>query len=96
VEDFIIDDETWTIRYLIINTGDWMPGKKVLVSPGWIDRVSFIESKVFTKFTREQIRQAPEYSDESMPNRDYETRLHLHYKRQGYWGDEPDSEVHSG
>jgi hypothetical protein len=45
VEDFIIDDETWAIRYLIIDTKNWWPGKKVLVSPLWIDRVSWSESK---------------------------------------------------
>ena len=33
VEDFIIDDETWAIRYLIIDTRNWWPGKKVLISP---------------------------------------------------------------
>ena len=40
VEDFIIDDwTTWAIRYLIVNTQNWWPGKKVLVSPKWIERV---------------------------------------------------------
>ena len=41
VEDFIIDDETWAIRYIIINTRNWWPGKKVLVSPRWIEHVSW-------------------------------------------------------
>ena len=49
VEDFIFDDETWTIRYLIINTLNWWPGKKVLVSPQWIERVSWGQSKVFNR-----------------------------------------------
>ena len=47
VEDFVIDDEVWAIRYLIIDTRNWLPGKKVLVSPQWIERVSWCESKVF-------------------------------------------------
>ena len=47
VEDFIVDDETWVIRYLIVNTGNWWPGKKILVSPEWIKRVSWSESKVY-------------------------------------------------
>ena len=38
VEDFMIDDETWAIRYLIVDTRNWWPGKKVLVSPQWIER----------------------------------------------------------
>ena len=89
VEDFIIDDETWAIRYLIINTQNWWPGKKVLVSPQWIERVSWIESKVFVNLTCETIRQSPEYTEESLLTRDYETELHRHYNRRGYWVDEP-------
>jgi hypothetical protein len=95
IEDFIIDDETWTIRYLIINTHNWWPGKKVLVSPQWIERVSWIESQVFVNLSRETIRQSPEYTEESPLTRDYETGLHLHYNRLGYWIDEPAAKEHS-
>ena len=85
VEDFIIDEEAWAIRYLIINTRNWWPGKVVLVSPRWIERVSWGELKVFVNLTREAIKQSPEYTEESLPTRDYEIRLHQHYNRQGYW-----------
>jgi len=88
VDDFIIDDETWAIRYLIIDTGNWWPGKKVLISPQWIERVSWLESKVFVNLPSETIKQAPEYTEESLLTRDYETGLHRHYQRQGYWVDE--------
>jgi uncharacterized protein YrrD len=63
VDDFIIDDETWAIRYLIIDTRNWWPGKKVLVSPQWIERVSWSESKVFVNLSRETIKQSPEYTE---------------------------------
>jgi uncharacterized protein YrrD len=89
VEDFVIDDKTWAIRYLIINTQNWWPGKKVLISPLWIERVSWSEAKVFVNLTRESVKQSPEYTEESLPTRDYETALHRHYNRQGYWVDEP-------
>ena len=95
IEDFIIDDETWAIRYLIIATRNWWPGKKVLVSPQWIDRVSWSESKVFVNLSREAIKQSPEYTDESLLTRDYETELHRHYNRQGYWVDKPAAKEHS-
>ena len=95
VEDFIIDDETWEIRYLIIDTGDWWPGKKVLVSPKWIERVSWNESKIFVNLLRETIKQSPEYTEESLLTRDYETGLHRHYNRQGYWVDESAAQKHS-
>jgi hypothetical protein len=87
VEDFIIDDETWAIRYLIIDTRNWWPGKKVLVSPKWIERVNWIAAKVFVNLSRETIKQSPEYTEESLITRDYETRLHRHYDRREYWAD---------
>jgi uncharacterized protein YrrD len=88
VEDFIIDDKTWVIRYLIINTQNWWPGKKVLISPLWIKRVSWSESKVFVDLQRETIKQSPEYTEELLLTRNYETELHRHYNRKGYWVNE--------
>jgi hypothetical protein len=95
VEDFIIDDEMWAIRYLIIDTQNWWPGKRVLISPKWIERVSWPESKVFVNLSQEAVRQSPEYTEGSLLTRDYETALHRHYNRQGYWVAEPDTKKHS-
>jgi hypothetical protein len=88
VQDFIIDDESWAIRYLVIDTHNWWPGKKVLVSPRWIERVSWDERKVFVNLDRETVKQSPAYTGESELTREYETRLHQHYQRKGYWIDE--------
>ena len=85
VEDFVIDDETWAIRYLIVATQNWWPGKKILLSPQWIDRVSWSESKVFVNLSREAIKQSPEYTAEALITRDYEAGLHGHYQLEGYW-----------
>ena len=85
VADFIIDEETWAIRYLVIDTQNWWPGKNVLVSPQWIERISWNESKVFVNLTREKIKNSPEYNEESLLDRDYEIELHSYYNRPGYW-----------
>ncbi|MFT5905956.1 MAG: hypothetical protein ACI9E1_001561 [Cryomorphaceae bacterium] len=85
VEDFIIDDETWTIRYLVVNTRNWWPGKKVLISPTWIERLSWNDLEVYLNLTRADIKAAPEYTEESLLERDYEVSLHEHYDRMGYW-----------
>jgi hypothetical protein len=85
IEDFIIDDRTWAIRYLVINTHNWWPGKKVLVSPSWIEGISWSESKIFINLSCDIIKHAPEYSEQALLSREYETGLHHHYKRQGYW-----------
>jgi len=63
VDDFIVDDESWAIRYLIIDTNNWWAGKKVLIAPKWIDSINWVESKIFLNVTRETVQQAPEYSD---------------------------------
>ena len=88
VEDFVVDEETWAIRYLIINTGPWWSGRRVLVSPRWIECVDWTESKVFINLSQEAVKHSPEYTHESLLTRDYESGLHQHYNRQGYWIDE--------
>ena len=70
--------------------------KKVLISPQWIERVSWNESKVFVNIPRKTIKQSPEYTEGSLLNRDYEIGLHRHYNRQGYWvEEEPLAKEHS-
>lgn len=88
IEDFVIDDDSWTIRYLVIGTKNWWPGKRVLVSPQWIESVSWSESKVFINLSREAIKESPPFTEDSLLNRDYEVGLHRHYNRKGYWMDE--------
>ena len=89
VTEFYFDDQHWAIRYLVADTKNWWSGKKVLISQRWIERVSWEESKVFVQLSRENIKQSPEYSDSLMLTREYESRLHGHYNRKGYWVDEP-------
>ncbi len=94
VVDFIIDDQTWAIRYLIIDTTNWFGGKKVLISPKWIALISWNDSKVFVNLNCEEIRQAPEYSVEALLTRDYETQLHRYYKRNVYWNEKSEDRLH--
>jgi hypothetical protein len=94
VEDFIIDDETWAIRYLIIDTQNWWPGRKVLISPQWVERVSWADSTVYVDLSCENIKHSPEYTDEFLLTRDYETALHRHYDRKEYWHDETAAKEH--
>lgn len=87
VDDFIIDDENWAIRYFVVNTGTWLSDRKVLISPQWIDHISWDEKKVFVTVPSDSIRNAPEY-DEVTIDRDYETRLYDYYGLEGYWDKE--------
>jgi hypothetical protein len=85
LDGFVVDDEAWAIRYLEVATRNWWPGKKVLVSPAWIERVSWEDSKVYTGLTREAIQNAPEYVESAPVTREYENRLYFHYGRPPYW-----------
>jgi len=84
VEDFIIDDETWTIRYLIIDTRNWLPGKKVLVAPPWIASVDWKNSNVYVNLSRQTIKSGPDFSPDKL-DREYETQLYHHYGQENYW-----------
>jgi hypothetical protein len=89
VEDFLADDQSWAIRYVVVDTRNWWPGKKVVVAPQWIEGVNWQDSKVYVDLPREKIRQAPEYAGDAALTRDYESKLHEHYGRSGYWSERP-------
>ena len=89
VDDFIVDDETWEIRYLVVDTGNWWPGKRILVSPRWIKRINWSESNVYVNLSSTTIKRSPEYKEDAPLSREYEDELHRHYNFQGYWVDEP-------
>lgn len=81
VEDFIVDDTNWSIRFLVIDTGKWFPGKKVLISPLWIKEIKWETSTVVVDIPVDLIKNSPEY-DPSMPMLEtYETTLHIYYGR---------------
>ena len=79
VEDYILDDRDWTIRYLEIDTRNWLPGIKVLVSPAWIEDVDWVHQEVSINLSRELIKTAPEYDSDKIISRDYELALYKHY-----------------
>jgi hypothetical protein len=85
MEDFLVDDENWTIRYMVVDTRNWWPAKKVLVAPDWIRNVSWTDSKVSVDLSRDSIKNGPEYDPAAPMDRDYERRLHEHYRRPEYW-----------
>jgi len=85
ITDFIVDDKDWVIRYLVVDTRNWWPGKHVLMAPQWIERVSWDDRTVYVDLTRDTIKDAPEYPQDSVISREYETELCRHYNREGYW-----------
>ena len=87
VAGFVLDDQTWAIRYLIIDTSNWWLGHKVLVAPHWITEVRWSDRTVEVDLSRELLKNAPVYDANAELTRDQELSLYRHYGRRGYWGD---------
>jgi uncharacterized protein YrrD len=81
VEDFVLDDETWAVRYLLANTKNWWPGRKVLVGLGHIRDISWHERGVFVDLNRGEIKASPEFDEGRPLTSDYVDRLDAHYGR---------------
>lgn len=86
VEDYIADDESWILRYIVVDTRNWLPwGKRVLVSPSWIERVKWRERRVHVDLPVKLIEKSPEFDLSQPVNREYENRLYDYYGRPVYW-----------
>jgi uncharacterized protein YrrD len=85
VDDLYFDDQTWSVRYLVVDTGKWLPGREALVSPEAIVKPWHHQAAIAVKLTMEQIRSSPDI-DTAMPvSRAAEELLHRHYQWTPYW-----------
>lgn len=85
VEDFVVNDTSWIIRYLVIDTRNWLPGRQVLVAPNWIEKVRWNDKKVQVNMSKENIKRSPKFDPSAPINRNYEVRLYDFYGRPHYW-----------
>lgn len=81
VGSLLLDDETWAIHYLVVNTSDWWFGHQMLIAPPWISEISWLDATVSTDLTRQAIKAAPPYDANALPNAAQERRLFEHYGR---------------
>jgi hypothetical protein len=87
VSGLLVDDETWAIRYLVIDTSNWWVGHKVLVAPPWIKGVHWSDRSVSVDLSLESIKNAPAFEPALGWSRKQELDLYRHYGRNGYWAD---------
>ena len=80
IESFLVDDETWIIDYILGNSQELMPGKKILISPDWVSEISWINSEVYVDLTLEAIKYCPEFDYSKMVSPDYEAKLYDYYR----------------
>ena len=93
VQGMLVDEETWAIRYIVVDTSNWWLGHKVLIAPQWIRDVSWSDSTVRVNLTRQAVKDAPPYDPAVPLDRRQETGIHEHYGRAGYWASEAEKEA---
>jgi len=84
VENFLLDDMTWTIRYLIVDTRNWWPGAHVLIAPYAVDSVDWSQNQVRLSVSRDMVKSSPPWDPVAIVEQVYEQRLHEHYGWPGY------------
>ncbi len=87
LSDLLVDDETWNTRYLVIDTGGWLKGRRVLISPGSALATGYDEISV--ELTKDQIRNSPPVDADKPVSRQHEADLHNYYGWAPYWGGYP-------
>jgi len=83
VDDFLFDADTWAIRYLLVDTSNFIGGRHVLIATDWVRRVDWNELSVHVDAEKETIKESPEYDPDRSPDSEYEERLYRHYGRAG-------------
>ena len=79
VKDFYFDDQYWNIRYLVVETGNWFFGRKVLISPYAIQGVAWENQLLKVKMTKEQVRSSPSIDTNLPVSRQLEKKLNDYY-----------------
>lgn len=87
LDDFIFETDDMNVQYVIVDTKNWIPGKKVLFSSGWINKISYDKSNISVDFNKEQIESSPAYDPNIPINRVFEERLYDFYGRPKYWNE---------
>ena len=79
VKDFYFDDQNWAIRYLVADTGSWLPGRQVLISPHSLGRLDQAEKILRVNLTRKQIEDSPSIESHKPVSRQYEEEYYRYY-----------------
>jgi hypothetical protein len=89
VSDVIIDDHDWEVRYLVVDTGAWWSGHKVLLSPHWASRIDWAGRKVHVDMPCAAIKDSPEWGTAEDLDRRFENGAHEYYGHPVYWSAGP-------
>ncbi|MGD8251123.1 MAG: PRC-barrel domain-containing protein [Desulfobacterales bacterium] len=82
--DFLFDDVSWKIRYMVADTGKWLPGRKVLITPGSLSQIDWKTNRILVNLSTDALRRSPPLDQDAPVSRRYEIELANHYGA-GYW-----------
>jgi hypothetical protein len=85
VKDFYFDDETWVIRYLVADTGSWLPGRLVLLSPYAFGALDQDAKTLHVKLQKLQIENSPSIDSHRPVSRQWEVEYYGYYGWPSYW-----------
>ncbi len=85
VKDFYFDEQNWVVRYLVADTGSWLPGRKVLISPHAIGRLDQATKLLVVNLTRKQIEDSPSIDSHKTVSRQFEEEYYRYYGWPYYW-----------
>lgn len=86
IDDFLFDDERWKVRYVVVDTRQWLPGRKVLLIPEILGLPKDDAKAVPTELTREQVKGSPDIDADQPVSRQMEIDLFEYYGWSPYWG----------
>jgi uncharacterized protein YrrD len=86
IDDFYLDDERWAIRYVVVDTGRWLPGRRVLISPLSIARTDWKEQQLLLSISRDQVKDSPGFDTHQPVSRRREREYFDYYGYPYYWG----------
>ena len=75
VDDFIVDETSWQIRYLVVDTSNWMGGKWVAISPDSVTKVEWAEQRIYVALTQDEIRNSPTLDEAKVPSHELTPRF---------------------
>jgi hypothetical protein len=87
LEDFYFEEDRWAIRYLLVDTGKWLNGRRVLLSPMSV-RGEWDVTNIPLQLTRDQVRNSPRFDPQTSLSHETETKVLGYYGYPYYWGDE--------
>src|SRR5580692_9622620 len=85
VKDFYFDDQTWAVRYVVADTGKWLTGREVLLTPHAFSASQPAGKTLFVNLTRKQIEDSPAMETHKPVSRQYEEEYYRYYGWPYYW-----------